>query len=112
MAAIMKQHGHSLDDESLRTLLFEVEAVVNSRPLTTETLSDPLSLLPLMPSTLLTDKTKLILPPPGKVSKRRCLLQATLEACTAYKFANEFWSRWSKEYLQSLQVDTSEKELH
>ena len=43
MAALMKQHGHSLNDESLRTLLCEAEAVVNSRPLTTETLSDPLS---------------------------------------------------------------------
>ena len=36
MAALMKQHGHSLDDESLKTVLREVEAVVNSRPLTTE----------------------------------------------------------------------------
>ena len=62
MAALMKQHGHSLNDESLRTLLCEAEAVVNSRPLTTETLSDPLSPLPLSPSTLLTGKTKLILP--------------------------------------------------
>lgn len=65
MAVLMKEHGRSLDDESLRTLLCEVEAVANSRPLTTETLSDPLSLLPLTASTLLTGKTKLILPPPG-----------------------------------------------
>ena len=64
MAALMKQHGQRLDDEPLRTLL--CEAVVNSRPLTTETLSDRLSLLPLTPSTLLTGKTKLILPPQGK----------------------------------------------
>ena len=69
MAALMKQHGHSLDDESLQTLLCEVEAVVSSRPLATETLSDPLSLLPLAPSTLLTGKTKLILPPPGKFQR-------------------------------------------
>ena len=34
MAALMKQHGHSLNDELLRTLLCEAEAVVNSRPLT------------------------------------------------------------------------------
>ena len=68
MAALMKQHNHSLDDESLRTLLCEVEAVVSSRPLTT--LSDPLSLLPLTPSTLLTGKTKLILPPPGKFQRK------------------------------------------
>ena len=43
MAALMKQHGHSLDEESLQTLLCEVEDVVNSRPLTIKSLSDPLS---------------------------------------------------------------------
>ena len=43
IAALMKQHGCSLDNESLQTMLCEVEAVVNSRPLTTESLSDPLS---------------------------------------------------------------------
>ena len=62
MAAPTKQHGHSLKDESLRTLLCEAEAVVNSRPLTTETLSYPPSPLPLSPSTLLTGKTKLNFP--------------------------------------------------
>lgn len=66
MAALMKEHGHCLDDESLCTLLCEVEAVVNGRPLTVETLSDPLSAPPLTPNTLLTGKTKLILPPPGR----------------------------------------------
>jgi len=66
IAALLKQHGHSLDDESLQTLLCEAEAVVNSRPLTTEILSGPLSPLPLTPSALLTGKTKLIIPPPGK----------------------------------------------
>ena len=69
MGALLKQHGHSLDDESLRTLLCKVEAVVNSRHITTESLSDLLSLLPLTPSTLLTGKTKLILAPPGKFQK-------------------------------------------
>ena len=78
MAALMKQHGHSLNDESLRTLLCEAEAVVNSRPLTTETLSDPLSPLPLSPS------TQAHSPPSRKVSTRRYLLQTSLEARTAY----------------------------
>ena len=80
MSAPMKQHGHSLNDESLRTLLCEAEAVVNSLPLTTETLSDPHSPLPPSQSTLLTGKTKLILPPSRKVSTRRYLLQTSLEA--------------------------------
>ena len=102
MAALMKQHGHSLDDESLRTLLCEVEAVVNSRPLTTETLSDPLSFLPLTPSTLLTGKTKLILPPPGKFQREDVYCKRRWRR--VQHISNEFWSRWSKEYLQGLEA--------
>ena len=102
MTALMKQHGHSLDDESLRTLLCEVEAVVNSRPLITDTLSDPLSLLPLTPSTLLTGKSKLILPPPGKFQTEDVYCKRRWRR--VQHIANEFWSRWSKEYLQSLQA--------
>ena len=66
IAALMKHHGHSLDDESLQTLLCEVEDVVNSRHLTTKSLSDSHSPLPLTPCTLLNGKTKLILPSPRK----------------------------------------------
>ena len=84
MAALVKQHGHSLNDESLPTLLCEAEAVVNNRLLTTKTLSDPLSPMPLSPSTLLTGKTKLIIPHYRKVSTRGYLLQTSLEARTAY----------------------------
>ena len=102
MAALMKQHGHSLDDESLQTLLCDVEAVVNSRPLTTESLTDPLSPLPLTPSTLLTSKTKLILPPPGKFQREDIYCKRRWRR--VQHVANEFWSRWSKEYLQSLQA--------
>ena len=46
MNAPIKQHGRQLDDESLRTFVCEAEAIVNSRLLTVETLSDPLSPLP------------------------------------------------------------------
>ena len=93
----MRVHGHSLDDEVLRTLMCETEAVVNSQPLTVDTLSDPLLPLPLTPNTLLTGKTKLILPPPGKFQREDvwCLVN-TLQmnfgqdgarsTCRAYKW--------------------------
>ena len=61
----MKTHGSSLNDENLRTLIIETEAIINSRPLTAETLSDVNSEMPLSPSQLLTMKTDVILPPPG-----------------------------------------------
>lgn len=53
--------------ESLRTLMCEAEAIINSRPLTVDLLNDPLSLNLPMPNLLLTMKTKIFLPPPGVV---------------------------------------------
>ena len=96
MAALMREHGHSLDDEALRTLMCEAEAVVNNRPLTVDTLSDPLSPLPLTPS------TKLVLPPPGKFQREDVYCKQRWRR--VQHIANEFWSRWSKEYLQNLQM--------
>ena len=49
LESLQKTHGASLSDESLRKLLVEVEAVVNSRLLTTHLLSDVNSLTPLSP---------------------------------------------------------------
>ena len=49
LESLQKTHGASLSDESLRKLLVEVEAAVNSRLLTTHLLSDVNSLIPLSP---------------------------------------------------------------
>ena len=75
----------------------EVEGILNSRPLT----HDPTSLQPLSPMNILTMKSKVVSPPPGEFSKpdiysRKCWRRIQ-------HIANEFWSRWKKEYLQSLQ---------
>ena len=37
---LLKIHGISLNDESLQTLLADVEVIVNTRPITSESLSD------------------------------------------------------------------------
>ena len=79
----------------------EAEAIVNSRPLTTDALQDPDAPVPLTPNHLLTMKSKLILPPPGnfqdadKYSRKRWRRVQHL--------ANELWCRWKKEFLLSLQ---------
>ena len=101
LSSLLKDHGSVLDDELFRTLLIEVEAVINSRPLTTETLSDPNSTVPLSPINLLTMKSKIVMPPPG------CFQRTDLYCRRRWRrvqhLTNEFWSRWKKEYLTSLQ---------
>ena len=66
---LLKTHSHSFNDESLRTMMAEVELIINSRPLTVETISDSKSEIPLSPSILLIMKTSVIMPPPGEFSK-------------------------------------------
>ena len=61
--ALVKTHGKSSHDESLHKLLVEVETIVNSRLMTTETISDVKSDIPLAPATLWTMKSKAILLP-------------------------------------------------
>ena len=40
LEGLLRTHGLFLNDKSLRTLMTEVELIVNSRPLTVETLND------------------------------------------------------------------------
>ena len=69
LEGLLKTHGHSLNDESLRTLMAEVELIINSRPLTVETISDSKSKIRLSPSNVLTMKTSVVMPPPGEFGK-------------------------------------------
>lgn len=94
--------GLSLCDETFRTFLAEAEAIVNSRPLTTDNLSDAKAPEPLTPSHILTLKPKTLLPPPGKFSKVDQYVSRRWRR--VQYLANEFWFRWRKEYLQSLQT--------
>ena len=61
LAVLLHEHSSRLDDESFRTLLCEVEAIINSRPLMF-TSSDPDDLHPLSPTNLLTMKTSVSQP--------------------------------------------------
>jgi len=65
LSSLLQDNGKQLDDESLRTLMCEAEAIVNSRPLTVNQLADPDSPTPLTPNHLLTMKSKVMLAPPG-----------------------------------------------
>ena len=99
---LLEQHGSQLDDESLRTLLCEVMSILNSRPLTTDNLNDPSSLEPLTPNHILMMKSNVVLPPPGEF--QRADLYSRKRWRRVQYLVNQFWLRWRKEYLQSLQT--------
>ena len=100
LEGLLKVHSHSLNDESLRTLMAEVQLIINLRPLTVETISESKSEIP--SSNLLTMKTSVVMPPPGKFSKPDAYSKRRWRR--VQHIAREFWSRWRKEFLQSLQV--------
>ena len=79
----------------------EVEGILNSRPLTVETINDLTSFQPLSPMNLLTMKSKVVSPPPGKFLKPDVYSKKRWRHIQ--HIAYELWSRWRKEYLQSLQ---------
>ncbi|XP_068712844.1 uncharacterized protein [Montipora foliosa] len=95
LPSLLLDHGTQLDDEALCTLMTEAESIVNCRPLTVENLTDQLASEPLTPNHLLTLKTQIVLPPPGKFespdlySRKRWRRVQYLD--------NQFWLRWQKE---------------
>lgn len=101
LTAILDHSAKRLDSASLRTFLYEVMAIVNSRPLTTEHLNDPTSLEPLTPNHILMMKSNIISPPPGQFVSQDLYLRKRWRQ--VQYLANEFWTRWKKEYLLNLQ---------
>ena len=99
--SLMLTHGHSLNDESFRTFLIEIEAIMNSRPLTTDGLNDPEDVNLLSPINLLTMKSNVILPPPGSFQREDMYCRRRWRR--VQHLSNEFWSKWRKEYLQNVQ---------
>ncbi|KAG5262246.1 hypothetical protein AALO_G00293800 [Alosa alosa] len=86
-----------LTHEVLCTLLAEVSAIINARPLIPVS-SDPSDPVLLSPSMLLTQKPGLLAPPGDFTGKD--LLKGQWRQVQA--LANEFWSRWRTEYLSTL----------
>ena len=99
--ALLEELGTQLDEESLRTFMCEAEAIVNSRPLTTDKLSSPEE-EPLTPNHLLTMKSRVLLPPPGDFQRADVYLVKRWRR--VQYLLNQFWIRWRKEVLCSLQT--------
>ena len=80
--------------------MYEVAALMNSKPLALVPSDDDLS-YPLCPQNLLTAKSDVVLPPPGK------FVDADLYGKKYWRrlqyLVDQFWSIWRKSYLSDLQ---------
>ena len=100
LSSLMHEAKGRLDTSSFRTFLYEVMYIMNSRPLTSDTSGDPLSLEPLTPNHVLTMKSNIAHAPPGQFVKEDVYLRKRWRR--VQYLAEQFWSRWRKEYLQGL----------
>jgi transposase InsO family protein len=90
----------TLSEEALRTVMCEIECILNSRPLTTSS-DDPKDLNAITPASLLTLRCSTLLPP-GIFDKKDCYSRRRWKQIQF--LADEFWRRWRKEYIPSLQL--------
>ena len=100
LSYLSREFGSMLDDESFCTLMCEVEAIVNSRPLTTPS-SDPKDSTCLTPAHILHMKAGIVLPPPGVFQRADVYLRKRWRR--VQYLADVFWTRWRKEFLLTLQ---------
>ncbi len=100
LSEMMHQFSNRIDTTTLRTFMYEAMAIINSRPLSPQNLSDP-HLEPLTPNHLLMMKSKIVLHPPGDFVKED--MYARKRWKKVQYLAQEFWNRWRKEYVMLLQ---------
>jgi transposase InsO family protein len=89
--------------EEFRTLMTEIESIMNSRPLTPVS-DDPNDLRALTPNMLVMEKEVRTLPLPEQKTSR--LIDGRFQPHERWNYvmglATQFWKRWSKEYVTDL----------
>lgn len=91
--------GNSLTHEVLVTFMWEVMAIVNARPLVPVS-SDPSNPFVLSPSVLITQKTDTDVKPFKNIDQTDMYKHQWKRVQI---LAENFWKRWPKEYIQTLQ---------
>lgn len=92
LSYVLSRSAGRLDDASLRTFLYKAMSIVNSRHLTSDSISDPESLEPLKPNHLLTIKSSFPLFPLGHfVAEEKRKRWHRVQYLT-----EQFWNRWKK----------------
>lgn len=87
--------------EEMSTVLSQIEACLNSRPLTTMNNPDDDGLEPLTPAHFLIGKPLMALPDTTLTSCQSTSILRRWQLCQS--IVNHFWKRWSFEYLITLQ---------
>jgi hypothetical protein len=90
-----------LTDSCLQTLFYEAAAIVNSRPLSPLNLEDPLSDPPITPNHLLTMKSSIPPTPLGDFVPQNLFARKSWRR--VQYLLEQFWCKWRREYLLSLQ---------
>lgn len=96
---LLKVHSPSLSHEVLVTLIAEVTAIMNARPIVPVS-SDPDMPTVLTPAMLLTQKVDSVSAPSGDLDLKD-LYQSQWKQVQG--LADSFWKRWRQEYLATLQ---------
>ena len=99
---IIVERYAGMTDEMLRTFLAEAASIVNSRPLSTQCLGDPLSPRPLCPNDLLLQKCRPLLSPPGEFTQDDAYSRKRWRR--VQHLVDTFWHRFRREYVQHLQA--------
>ena len=97
--ALLLEQPIKLRDDELNTLICEVEAVLNNRPLT-EVNDDPNNIEALTPNHLLLHNAGVTFPP-GLFEKSDCYVRRRWRQ--VQYLVNIFWTRWRTQYLVLLQ---------
>lgn len=97
LPSVLKQQD--LTEEGLHTVLCEVEAILNSRPISTVS-DDPQDLEPLTPNHILLLKSEPVFPP-GLFCKTDLYIRRRWRQ--VQYIADIFWKRWTHEFLPLMQ---------